>query len=81
MSGGSGGFTQDTFTRVNLRFKQAYRHKTVEAIVREIVEKYDLSDNADINIPNIVFPHRVYEDTRKFELAFRRGRCGQFPDR
>ena len=79
LSGGSGGFTQDTFTRVNLRFKQAYRHKTVEAIVREIVEKYDLADNADINIPNIVFPSRVYQTHGSLSWHLEGDAAGSFP--
>ena len=79
LSGGSGGFTQDTFTRVNLRFKQAYRHKTVEAIVREIVEKYDLADNADINIPNIVFPSRVYQTHGSLSWHLEGDATGSFP--
>ena len=58
LTGGVGDFPQHP----NVRFKQAYRYKIVEAIVRELVTKYvDSGADPDIKIPDIYFKDRVYQ--------------------
>ena len=58
LTGGARDFPQHP----NVRFKQAYRYKTVASIVKELVEKYvDSGAPSDIRIPEIYFDDLVYQ--------------------